>query len=164
MIKNEPLFLRTEIINTKKLLGFSTKTSLADDKTFFIWNKLMPRLKEVKNLVSSDLFSVQVYNFDSFKNFSPTTEFTKCAFVEVKTFDFVPNEFEEFTLETGKYAVFLHKGTSQDFAKTSQYIFAEWLPNSEFELDDRPHLAVMGDLYFGHENPNSQEEIWIPIK
>ncbi|MBD3724714.1 MAG: GyrI-like domain-containing protein [Flavobacteriaceae bacterium] len=158
------MFLRIETILPKKLIGFSTPTTLADDKTFFIWNKLMPRLKETKNLVSADLYSVQIYNFDSFQNFSPATEFTKCAFVEVKNFDFVPKQFETFELPAGEYAVFLHKGTSEDFAKTSQYIFAEWLPNSEFELDDRPHFAVMRDLYFGHENPNSQEEIWIPIK
>lgn len=25
-------------------------------------------------------------------------------------------------------------------------------------------LNVMGDKYLGHENPNSAEEVWIPIK
>lgn len=158
------MFQRTEEILPKKLIGFSTETSLANDQTVAIWKQLMPRLKEVKNIVSADLFSLQVYDFDSFQNFTPLTVFKKYALVEIKNYDFIPEGFEKFDLPKGNYAVFLHKGTSVEFAKSSQYIFGEWLPNSEFELDDRPHFAVMGDNYFGHENPESEEEIWIPIK
>lgn len=33
-----------------------------------------------------------------------------------------------------------------------------------FALDDHPHFEVMGDKYLGHEIPNSEEEVWIPIK
>lgn len=157
------MFLRIEQIEPKKLIGFSTETSLADDKTFSIWNKLMPRLKETKNLVSADLFSLQIYDFKSFKNFTPNTIFKKYALVEVKNYDFIPDGFEKFNVQEGNYAVFLHKGTSAEFYKTNQYIFGEWLPNSVYQLDDRPHFAIMGDKYFGHENPESEEEVWIPI-
>jgi AraC family transcriptional regulator len=157
------MFLKIAQIETKKLIGFATLTSLADDKTPLIWRQLMPRLKEVKNAVNTDLFSVQVYEFNSFQNFTPHTTFTKYALVEVKNYDLVPDQFIKFEIPQGQYAVFLHKGTSADFYHTSQFIFGKWLPNSQFQLDDRPHFAVMGDNYYGHENPESEEEIWIPI-
>lgn len=158
------MFLRIEETKPKKLIGYSTTTSLADDKTVEVWKKFMPRLKEIHNAVSADLYSLQVYDFDSFQNFSPFTEFKKFALVEVKDFESIPDEFEKFELPAGKYAVFLHKGTSAEFAKSSQYIFGEWLPKSGYQLDGRPHFELLGDNYKGHENPESEEEIWIPIR
>ena len=150
-------------IQAKKAIGFSTKTTIANDQTVKIWQQLIPRLKEVKNAVSADLFSLQVYNGETFEEFIPTSEFTKYALVEVKNYDFVPEGFETFEIPAGDYAVFIHKGTSADFYKTSQYIYAEWLPKSKFKLDEKPHFAVMGDKYLGHENPESEEEVWVPV-
>lgn len=150
-------------IQAKKTIGFSTKTTMANDQTVKIWQQLMPRLKEVKNAVSADLFSLQVYNGESFEDFTPTTEFTKYALVEVKNYDFVPKGFEKFEIPAGEYAVFIHKGTSAEFYNTSQYIYGEWLPKSNYILDEKPHFAVMGDKYLGHENPESEEEVWVPV-
>lgn len=163
---NKPIsmFLRIEIISSKKTIGFSTQTSLANDMTLKIWQQLMPRLKEVENAVSTDLLSLQVYDFKSFENFTSQTVFKKYALIEVKNYDFVPNGFEQFELPAGKYAVFLHEGISSEFPKTAQYIFGEWLPKSLYKLDDRPHFEVLGDYYKDHENPESKEEVWIPIQ
>jgi AraC family transcriptional regulator len=151
-------------LTAKKLIGFSIEMSLIDNKTFSIFNQLMPRLKEITNAKSADIFCVQVYDADYFTNFTPETLFTKWAAVEVKDYDTIPNGFEKLELSGGKYAVFLHKGNTEMFAKTAQYIFAEWLPNSGFKLDNKPHFEIMGDSYLGHENPESEEEVWIPIK
>ena len=123
----------------------------------------MPRLKEIKNAVSADLFSLQNYPEDYFTNFTPETIFTKWAAVEVKNFENIPEGFEKLEIPSGKYAVFLHKGNTEMFAKTAQYIYTEWLPNSGFQLDNKPHFEVLGDNYLGHENPESEEEVWIPI-
>jgi AraC family transcriptional regulator len=150
-------------IQAKKTIGFSIKTTMANDQTVKIWQQLMPRLKEVKNAVSADLFSLQVYNGETFEEFTPTTEFTKYALVEVKNYDIVPEGFKTFEIPAGDYAVFIHKGTSVEFFKTSQYIYGEWLPKSKFKLVEKPHFAVMGDKYLGHENQESEEEVWVPV-
>lgn len=150
-------------ISAKKLIGYSVKMSLADNKTQEVWKKFMPRLKEITNAVSADLFSLQQYPEDYFTNFTPFTEFTKWAAVEVKDFENIPDGFERLEIIGGKYAVFHHKGNTEMFAKTAQYIYTEWLPNSGFQLNNRPHFEVLGDNYLGHENPESEEEVWIPI-
>ena len=90
-------------------------------------------------------------------------EFTKWALVEVTNFDDVPTEMEKFDLETGLYAVFLHKGLGSEFVKTMNYIFGEWFPNSEYVLDHRPHFELLGAKY-KNNHPDSEEEVWIPIK
>ncbi len=74
----------------------------------------------------------------------------------------VPNEMETFLLEGGLYAVFEYKGSSND-PSIFQYIFGTWLPGSNYLLDNRPHFEVLGDKYKNND-PNSEEEIWIPIK
>jgi AraC family transcriptional regulator len=58
--------------------------------------------------------------------------------------------------------VFIHHGPASEAIITYTYIFQTWLPGSEFRLDDRPHFAMMGEKY-KDENPNSEEEIWIPV-
>ena len=58
---------------------------------------------------------------------------------------------------------FLHRGPASEGMKTYQYIFQTWLPVSGYRLDDRPHFAVMGEKY-KKEDPDSEEEIWVPVK
>ena len=150
-------------IQAKKLIGFSIEMSLLDNQTQTIWQLFMPRLKEITNAVSADLFSLQNYPSTYFTNFTPETIFTKWAAVEVKDFSSIPDGFEKLELIGSNYAVFLHKGNTEMFAKNAKYIYTEWLPNSGFQLDNQPHFEVLGDKYLGHENPESEEEIWIPI-
>ena len=63
----------------------------------------------------------------------------------------------------GLYAVFVHKGPASEGPRTYQNIFATWLPNSDFILDNRPHFAIMGEKY-KREDSDSEEELWIPVK
>ena len=58
--------------------------------------------------------------------------------------------------------IFDHKGSSSDHS-IFEYIFSKWLPASKYEVDDRPHFEVLG-LNYKNNDPESEEEIWIPIK
>jgi AraC family transcriptional regulator len=44
-----------------------------------------------------------------------------------------------------------------------RYIYNEWLPNSPWELDHRPHFERLGAKY-KNEDPNSEEDIYIPVR
>ncbi|MDM5154924.1 GyrI-like domain-containing protein [Bacillus sp. DX1.1] len=89
--------------------------------------------------------------------------YQKWAAVEVKSFDKdISSELSTHTLTGGLYAVFIHQGTASDMS-TFQYIFQEWLPNSNYSLDLREHFEVMDDTY-RPDDLNAKEEIWIPIK
>jgi AraC family transcriptional regulator len=99
---------------------------------------------------------VQVYN-------GPDTEFVKWAALEVEDFSYIPEYMQAYTLAGGLYAVFIHIGPPAAFEKTFQYIFNEWLPHSIYTLDDREHFEILGAKYKNNE-PDSEEEIWIPIK
>lgn len=78
-------------------------------------------------------------------------------------FNKTPEGLETWDFTGGLYAIFLHKGVSADAPKTYSYIFQQWLPNSSYQLDDRPHIAIMGKRY-KHNEADSEEELWIPIR
>ena len=123
----------------------------------------MPRRKEIRNNVSADLFSVEVYPPLFWNSFSPKATFEKWAAIEVADFTAIPEGMETMTLPEGLYAVFVHKGPASAAPETYRYIFENWLPDSDFSLDNRPHFAVMGPNY-KNDSQDSEEEIWIPIK
>lgn len=153
---------RIEIIAEKKLIGKSLKMNLINNKTGQLWGSFAPRIKELKNKLTSDKISMQIYDASYHTGFNPNNTFEKWATVEVADFSEVPEGMETFTLPGGEYAVFDYKGSSTD-GRIFEYIFMTWLPNSEYQLDHRPHFEVLGEKYKNND-PNSEEEIWIPIK
>jgi AraC family transcriptional regulator len=152
-----------EILTEKKLVGKHIEMSFSNNKTGELWRSFMPKRREIGNPIGTELYSIEVYGNHFFSNFNLETEFEKWAAVEVTDFETVPEEMETITLPCGLYAVFLHKGAAIEGPETYQYIFETWLPESDFILDYRPHFAVMGEKY-KNEDPDSEEEIWIPIR
>ena len=80
--------------------------SFSNDKTPELWGSFMPRRKEIKNNLNTDLFCMQMYH-EAFngKYFNPDIQFEKWAAVEVTNFDVVPEGMETYTLTGGLYAV-----------------------------------------------------------
>ena len=147
-------------IGSKKLAGKSLIMSLTENRTADLWKSFMPRQKEITNNLSNDLFSLQIYDNDYFTDFRPDRKFEKWALAEVEDFNSIPDGMKTFELPAGMYAVFKHKGTETGIFN---YIFSEWLPNSGFQIDNRPHFEVLGEKY-RNGSPDSEEEIWIPVK
>jgi len=149
-------------LEPKKLVGKHLSMSLANNKTGQLWGQFAPRIKEISNRTTADKISMQVYPPNYYQKFSPIREFEKWATVEVDNYEVIPIDIETFNLTGGLYAVFDYKGSSAD-TRIFQYIFSEWIPNSIYQVDNRPHFEVLGAKYQNND-PNSEEEIWIPIK
>jgi AraC family transcriptional regulator len=145
----------------RKLVGMRLKMSLTHNKTVDLFQAFMPRKKEIKSTTSEDVFALQHYDL---LTFTPQTIFEKWACTEVTDYDVIPEKMDTLILEAGMYAVFIHKGNVEAFVNTFKHILYTWLPNSKYILDDRPHFEILGDAYLGPNNPNSKEEIWIPIR
>ena len=154
---------RIETLLPKKLIGKRMSMSLAGNKTAILFQSFAPVRQEIKNSVGQDLYDVNIYDDQYFKNFSPHNEFVKWVALEVYDFGSVPAGMETITIPTGRYAVFLHKGPASEGHITYQYIFQSWLPASDYILDDRPHFSILGTKY-KQQAPESEEEIWIPVR
>lgn len=149
-------------ISSKKLIGHRITMSLADNKTFALFNGFMPKRFEIKNTASPEIFCLKTYPAGYFQNFSPAAPFEKWALMEVTDHSIVPEGMETFIVPEGLYAIFHYKGLNTDFS-IFEYIFREWLPNSGYVLDDRPHFDVMGDKYKNND-PASEEDLYIPVR
>ncbi|MCP4107394.1 MAG: GyrI-like domain-containing protein [Desulfobacteraceae bacterium] len=154
---------RIEILKPKKLIGIHMEMSLSVNKTAELWQKFMPRRSEVTNRSTSEYISMQVYDKDQNNLFSSTTLFEKWAAVEVLSQENIPDDMEPYSLNGGKYAVFIHKGPADEFLKTMQHIFGSWLPESEYKLDNREHFEILPEGY-SPIAPDAREEVWVPIK
>lgn len=153
---------RIEILEDKKLIGYRVRMSLTNNKRGQLWGSFAPKIKDIKNRLNTDKISMQVYDKSFYINFNPNIEFEKWATVEVADFNDIPKDMETFTLGGGEYAVFDYIGSSND-KSIFQYIFMTWLPNSEYQLDNRPYFEISGEKY-NNNDPISEEEIWITIK
>jgi len=152
-------------ISEKKLVGMRLKMSFEEisTSTTKLWQNFMPNRNKIVHKVNSDLLSVQIYDSSlKFVDFTSKTVFEKWAVVEVENFNQILKEMETLIIPKGKYAVFIHRGLPNTFHKTTSYIFGEWLPNSIYELDNRPHFEIM-EVDYNPKDSNAEETVWIPI-
>ena len=147
------------------MIGIHDRITLQHNTTAQLWGAFGPRLAEIKDRVSPNLFAIQVYDDGvDVRTFTPETEFEMWAAVAVPDGAPVPAGMEALAIPAGRYAVFIHRGPARTFqATTSRYIFQEWLPVSGYTLDARPHFQVMAPGY-RPDDPEAEEEIWVPIK
>ena len=153
---------RIEILKEKKLVGFRQAMSIKENMTAGLWKRFMPLRHEILNRVSNEFISMAVYAPAYFSRFDPENSFEKWAVVEVSDYGSMPVQMETVTLPGGLYAVFHYKGYAGD-AGIFHHIFGNWLPASDYMLDDRPHFEILGDNYRNYD-PDSEEEICIPVR
>lgn len=143
-------------------VGMRLESSLTLDRTRVLWQRFGPRIKEIKYKVGPEKISLNVYPASYFQSFQPSTTFMKWALVEVSSAEIIPEHCERFIIPQGEYAVFRYQGLNTD-KSIFQYIFETWVPQSGFQLDNRPHFEVLGNNY-ANNDPASEEDIWIPIR
>lgn len=158
---DEPKIVEVE---ERSLVVARLSMSLTSNKTRELWQGFRPRVKEIEGRRGAEFFSIQhLPDGVTWQHFNPTTEFVKFAGVEVGSSQDIPTGMESYNLKGGKYAVFIHHGPASAFAKTFQHIFGQWLPNSDFEIDERDQFEVLNGNYLP-DDPNAEEEVWVPIR
>lgn len=156
--------IKITTLAAKNLVGMHLKMTFANNRTGELWRNFMPRKNEIQHKTGTELISLQQYKTGFFDNFNPNESFEKWACAEVSEFGKIPDQMNVFALEGGLYAVFFYVGNAaKEAPELFRYIFSEWLPNSEYVLDNRPHFEVLGEKYKNNDD-SSEEEIWIPIK
>lgn len=141
-----------------KVIGLSSKIKMNElHKIVALWKQFMPRKHEIENLASEELIALQIYS--DFNNLEEPLDIWACA--EVVSLEKMPQNMKSFTIPSGKYAVFVHKG--MDASLTYQNIMTKWLPTSGYEIDDRPHFQVMGEKY-KNGSLDSEEDFYVPVR
>lgn len=138
--------------------------SFAHDRTRVLWQGFMPRRHTLAKVSGPELYAVQLYPVPpTDQAFSGDTLFEKWAAVAVAPDAGMPEDMEVLQVREGWYIVWQYRGTPATAAEAFAYIFNEWLPQSGYALDCRPHFEVLGAAY-RNDHPHSEEHIWIPVK
>jgi len=145
-------------ITEKKLIGMKSFMHHNEFGNIVkLWKRFMPRRRELQNILNSEYIAMQIY--DDFNAIEKLFDIWAC--VEVSNFNTMPEGMESFTIPDGDYAIFIHKGMNA--SATYQKIMTEWLPNSGYEIDNRPHFQVIGEKY-KNGSADSEEDFYVPIK
>jgi AraC family transcriptional regulator len=146
------------------LVGKRLMMSWMNNRNAELFRQFMPHRNSILHRIDDKVFSVQCYSGSIETYFQhPEMEFEKWAAVAVTDLSAVPQEMEVLQIPAGEYLTFIYRGTVMDYPATARFVFGEWIPASEFVVDDRPHFEIIPEGY-RPDDPNAEEEVWIPVK
>jgi AraC family transcriptional regulator len=147
----------------KRFVGVQRTMTFQDNQTAQLWQSFFPQLSQIQNRVDDRRYSLQEYPAHPQQVGEQNLSFQKWALVEVSDVDTLPGPLTTYVLDGGDYAVFDYVGPARNAMQVFGMIFGQWLPASDYELDDRAHFEILPANY----NPladDAREEIWIPVK
>ena len=123
-----------------------------------LWNDFRPRIDEVKNKKDP---TKMVGIYDQRKNYP--NRFAYIASVEVSSLAEIPKGMIPKMINGSKYAVFTHQGKLESIDKTYNYIYNEWLPESDYDENTKGDNLEVFNVDFS-DDENSDIDIYVAIK
>jgi AraC family transcriptional regulator len=130
-----------------------------------IWEEFLPMMKAIPNVLPvHEAFGLCFYT----ERFKQTGLFYYLAGVPVSSLEEIPLELVGKTLPASEYAVFTHKGKivgkTNPIRDTYAYAYGTWLPSSQYVNPYAYDFEYYNERFAGNENPDSELDIYIPIK
>lgn len=150
-----------------KVLGIQGDFTMENNTIPQMWDAFIPRMGEIKNRVNPEI----CYGICSspgpetnYQEFTEQTIFNELVCQEVADFNHIPAGMTTRTIPDGKYAVFTHKGPLSNLKHTYDYIYKNWLPDSQYKVS-APYDFELYDGRFNYmDQENSEIDIYVPIK
>ncbi len=161
-INKKPALIDIEEI---KIIGFSAKTSIKNNRIPCVWKAFRENQNQIKN-VSPDNAIIGLYekpvNY-SIEKFSEETEMNLIYGKVVEDFSAIPDKMVRGIVPQGRYAKFTHKGSVRSISLTYVYIFGTWLPKSGHTLSMNPDFERFDNRFAGAFNEKSELDIYVAI-
>ncbi|MEM6723713.1 MAG: GyrI-like domain-containing protein [Bacteroidota bacterium] len=146
------------------LVGTRMPMTLAHEQVQQLWQAFRPRIGAIEHRASQDFYSLHTFDPEiTFDQIRPNTPIDKWAAVSVNQIEHLPEGCEKLVIQSGLYAIFEYVGPAAGAAQIVGYIFQEWLPNSDYQWDNRPQFERLPPGY-RPDDPKAQEWLYIPIK
>lgn len=161
-INKKPAIIELDKI---KIIGFSTKTSIKDNKVPYVWKIYRENSNQIRN-VSPDNSTIGLYEKPmdyTIDEFSEETELNLIYGKVVEDLSDIPDKMVSGIVPQGRYAKFTHKGNVHSIKLTYVYIFGSWLPKSGHKLSMNPDFERFDERFRGPFNEKSEIDIYIAI-
>jgi AraC family transcriptional regulator len=98
-----------------------------------LWDRFVPQMADIPGRVGAATYGICCQPEEGQQE---PGRFTYIAAVEVENLNGIPDGMTGIELPAHEYAVFAYSdGIGPELPKAMEYIFGEWLPSSEYELD-----------------------------
>lgn len=148
-------------LDDMKVVGISSLITLKSNLIPLLWQNFFKKMGEIENIVNSDV--ALGISYDNQQTEDDYIFFYMICYM-VSNVDNIPQGLTYLEIPSQKYAVFTHKGLMTELMETYMYIYGEWLPNSDYEHDSEAYQIEWYDDRFSYESPDSEFDIYIPIK
>lgn len=157
LVKSTPeLVIKDEI----KLVGISFYYDLhLNNDLSEPWGHLMSHLSVIKHRVEPERFYQLQYWFPKQNN----ERIYFYIAVEVNHFEDIPIQLTEKVIPKHQYLKFQHRGLANQVGYTYQYIYNEYLPETNYHLPHLFNFEYYGEQHLGPCNADSISDIYIPV-
>ncbi len=153
----EPKFKRLDDLI---VVGLQTLNTCHYNVIPVLWQRFLKRESEVQHVAIENV-GIGV-SFDIEKK-GKDSEYFHLVGHPVSNTGEIPEGMTYRKIPAHDYAVFTHHGPLSTLGKTYDFIYGEWLPQSEYEYDDSNELEWY-DERFDPESEESEFDIYVPIK
>lgn len=149
-----------------KVAGLRGETTLRDNRLRDLWSRANSLYKEIPNRIPGGrAFGIcEACALNTLYTMNEDILFTEVAGAEVSSFEGLQAPFVEKVIPGGRYAVFTHRGTLQMLPQTFDYIWGTWFLSTKEELDWLEDFELYDERFLGYDHPNSEMDLYIPIK
>ncbi|MDD3415039.1 MAG: AraC family transcriptional regulator [Lachnospiraceae bacterium] len=167
LLKYSDLKPEITMISSTHILGIRFETSIDENCSVSMWEKLNQQITVFNDPQLSFCRRYEIYEVaDSCSAQSFGGDCSINAFIGMEYPGKSKTDYglQEKELSEGKYAKFVHVGTVDTLLNTYQYIWSVWFPKSGYELAEQDDFECYTERFLGPNNPNSQIDIYFPVK
>ncbi len=144
-----------------KVVGMKISTTMKDNSIPQLWNDFIARMDELAEIAVPDCsLGVCLNEINADLDGSDFFDYLACKVVRDDSI--IPSGMEFHEIPAQLVAVFTHFGSLDTLSETYDYIYDEWLPESEYKIIDAAEVEWY-DSRFRYGEKDSQIDIHIPI-
>ncbi len=149
-----------------KVAGLRGETTLRDNRLRELWDRANVLYTQIPNRIPNGrAFGICEACVDNtLYTMNDDILFTEVAGTEVSSFQGLTEPFVKKVIPGGRYAVFTHCGTLRMLSQTFEYIWGTWFLNTKEEMDWREDFELYDERFLGYDHPNSQVDLYIPVR
>jgi AraC family transcriptional regulator len=98
-------------------------------------------------------------------NYNPETDpFEFFTWVQVSTFNNIPDGMVARTVPANKYVQFTFQGPASNAGSVHRYLYGTWLKENDYELCAPYNIEIYGENFKGPEHEDSNTDLLFPIR
>lgn len=143
------------------VIGMYLENTMDSNAIMQLWTDFFKAYHKIPHKIKDGQYGITSMSAD----YNPETQtgYRYTVGVAVTSIKKVPNGMITHNVPAADYAVFEHHGLVSDIENTYNYIFGEWIPQSDYITTNHDVFEFYGKD-FKHNSEKSVMEIWVPVQ